>query len=71
MEREAKEMPLHLERCHLERCRITPPEVFLFSFRDDKTSAPDVFSSCSFILRTHFETSLVMISFNGYEIMTL
>ena len=26
-------------------------------FLEDKTSAPDVFSSCSFIPRAHFETS--------------
>ena len=31
---------------------------------DDKTSAPDVFSSCSFIPHAHFETSSVMISCN-------
>ena len=37
-------------------------------FLDDKTSAPDVFSSCSFIPRAHFETSLVMVSYYGYEI---
>ena len=39
-----------------------PPlsEVFLSISIDDKTSAPEVFSSCSFIRRTHFETSLVM-----------
>ena len=43
-------------------------EVFLSFFLDDKTSAPDVFSSCSFISRTHFETSLVMVSDFGYEI---
>ena len=35
-------------------------------FFDNKTSAPDVFSSSSFIPRTHFETSLVMISYYGY-----
>ena len=35
---------------------------------DDKTSAPEVFCSCSFILRTHFETGLVMVSYYGYEI---
>ena len=28
----------------------------------------DVFNSCSFILRAHFETSLVMVSSYGYEI---
>ena len=31
--------------------------------KDDKKSAPEVFSSCSFIPRAHFETSLVMISY--------
>ena len=41
-------------------------EVFLIVFLDDKTSAPDVFSSCSYIPRAHFETSLVMVSFYGY-----
>ena len=29
---------------------------------------PDVFNSCSFIPRAHFETSLVMVSCYGYEI---
>ena len=37
-------------------------------FLDDKTSATDVFSSCSFIPRVHFETSLVVVRFYGYEI---
>ena len=37
-------------------------------FLDDKTSEPDVFSSCFFIPRAHFETSLVMVSYYGYEI---
>ena len=42
--------------------------VFLsFSF-DEKTSAPDGFSSCSFIPCAHFETSFVMVSYYGYEI---
>ena len=47
-----------------------PPllKVFVSIFLGDKTSAPDVFSSCSFIPRAHFETSLVMISCYGYEI---
>ena len=45
-----------------------PHKVFLIFFLDDKSSAPKVFRSCSFILRTHFETSLVMVSYNGYEI---
>ena len=44
-----------------------PPkkEVFLSVFLEDKTLAPDVFSSCSFIPRVHFETSLVMVSCYG------
>ena len=40
----------------------------VMAFLEDKTSAPDVFSSCSFIPRAHFETSLVMVSCFGYEI---
>ena len=43
-------------------------KVFLSFFPEDKTSAPDVFSSCSFIPRADFETSLVMVSCYGYEI---
>ena len=46
----------------------TPRKVFLSFFLEDKTSAPDVFSSCSFIPRTLFETSSVMVSCYGYEI---
>ena len=49
----------------------TPPpplDVFLSFFLEDKTSAPDVFSSCSFVPRAHFERSSVMVSFYGYEI---
>ena len=46
----------------------TPHKVFMRFFLDDKTSASDVFSSCSFISRAHFETSLVMVRFYGYEI---
>ena len=42
-----------------------PPLSFLL---EDKTSAPDVFSHCSFIHRAHFELSSVMVSFYGYEI---
>ena len=42
-----------------------PSEVF---FLEDKPSAPDVFNSCWFIFRAHFETSLVMVSYCGYEI---
>ena len=37
-------------------------------FLDDKTSAPEVFCSCSCISGAHFETSLVMVSYYGYEI---
>ena len=40
--------------------------VFLSFFLDDKTSALDVFSSCSFIPCTHFETRLVTVSYYGY-----
>ena len=40
-----------------------PPLRFFF---DNKTSASDVLSSCSFIPRTHFETSVVKISYYGY-----
>ena len=46
----------------------SPTKVFLSFFLEDKTSAPDVFSSCLFIPRTNFETSLVMVSCYGYEI---
>ena len=47
-----------------------PSEGFLkfFFFLKDKTSAPNDFGSCSFIPRAHFETSLVMVSYYGYEI---
>ena len=41
---------------------------FLSFFLEDKTSVPDVFSTSSFISRTHFETSLVMDSCYGYEL---
>ena len=44
----------------------TQPKVFLSFFLEDKTSAPDVFSSCSFIPRANFETSSVMVSRYGY-----
>ena len=46
----------------------TPTKVFLNFFLEDKTSVPDVFSSCSFIPRAHFETSLVMVGCYGYEL---
>ena len=47
-----------------------PPcnKLFLSFFLEDKTSAPDVFSICSFIPREDLATSLVMVSFHGYEI---
>ena len=45
-----------------------PSQVFLVLFLDDQASTTDVFCSCLFILRTYFDTRLVMISFYGYEI---
>ena len=45
-----------------------PHKIFLSFCLEDKTSAPDVFSSCSFIPRADFETSLVMVNCYGYEI---
>ena len=42
--------------CHLAKLFLS-----FFSI-EDKTSAPEVFSSCSFIPGAHFETSLVMVS---------
>ena len=45
-----------------------PHKVFLSFFLKDKTSAPDVFSSCSLIPNADFETSLMMVSCYGYEI---
>ena len=45
-----------------------PSQVFLVLFLDDQASTTDVFCSCLFILRTCFDTRLVMISFYGYEI---
>ena len=32
------------------------------------SAAPNIFSSCLFIPRAHFESSSVMVSFYGYEI---
>ena len=43
--------------CHPSRKKIKKTS------KDDKKSAPEVFSSCSLIPRAHFETSLVMISY--------
>ena len=48
----------------------SPDKVFQFFSLDDKTSAPEVFCSCSFILREHFETSLVMVSYYGYDFIS-
>ena len=45
-----------------------PSEVFLSFSLEDKTLAPDGFSSCSFIPRANFETSSVMVSCYIYEI---
>ena len=47
---------------------LAPQWGFLIFFLDDETSAPDVFSSCSFIPRPHYKTSLVMVSYYGYAI---
>ena len=41
---------------------------WVFFFLEDKTLPPHVFSSCLFISRADFETSLVMISSYGYKI---
>ena len=46
----------------------TPLRFFCFFFLDDKTSPPDVCCNGSFIPRAHFETSLVVVSYYGYEI---
>ena len=51
--------------CHLK--------FFIFIFLlNDQASAPDVFSSCSFIPRASFGTSLVMVSYYGtrYDIIS-
>ena len=50
------------------RVGMPPLKLFLSFLLEDITSAPDVFSSCSFIPRAHFESSSVMVSFYGYEI---
>ena len=42
-----------------------PSEVFLSFFLEAKTSAPGVFSSCSFIPCAHFESSSVMVILCG------
>ena len=43
----------------------TPPKAFLTFLLEDKRLAPDVFTSCSFIPRAHFESSSVMVTFYG------
>ena len=45
-----------------------PLRFFWVFFLENKTSAPDVFSGCSFIPCAHFKTSLVMVSSYGFEI---
>ena len=45
---------------------MPPPRVFLSFLLEDKTLASDVFGSSSFILRAHFESSSVIVSFYGY-----
>ena len=45
-----------------------PHKVLSEFFLEDKTTAPDVFSSCSFIPGVDFEPSLVMVSCYGYEV---
>ena len=48
---------------------MPPPQGFSdFFFLENKASVPDVFSSCSFLPRAHFEISLVMVSCYDYEI---
>lgn len=42
-------------------------EVFLSFFLVDKTSVSDISNSCSFIPHAHFETSLVIVSYYGYD----
>ena len=47
-----------------------PPNKIILSlfFLEDKTLAPDVFSSCSLIPRAYFEASLVIVRCYGYKI---
>ena len=52
----------------LGRITPSPHKVFLSFFLKNKTSVPDVFSSCSFIPHAHFETSLVIVSCYGYDL---
>ena len=50
----------------------SPIRFFSVVILEDKTSAPDVFSSCSFIPCALFETSLVMVSCYGtrYDVIS-
>ena len=52
------------------QCQLPPPHKIILSlfFLEDKTLAPDVFSSCSFIPRAYFEASLVIVRCYGYKI---
>ena len=42
--------------------------IFSQTIKHQHQTAPEVFSSCSCIPRTNFETNLVMASYYGYEI---
>ena len=61
----------NLQLADLWQDRLLPPPLplrFFWSFfLNDKISAADVFSSCLFIPHAHLETSLVMVSYYGYE----
>ena len=59
---------IHDPRTRYNRGVATKVFWSFFFFLKDKTSAPNDFGSCSFIPRAHFETSLVMVSYYGYEI---
>ena len=51
------------------QCQFPPNKIILsLFFLEDKTLAPDVFSSCSFIPRAYFEASLVIVRCYGYKI---
>ena len=54
------------------QCQLPPPApnkiILSLFFLEDKTLAPDVFSTCSFIPRAYFETSLVIVRCYGYKI---
>ena len=49
-------------------CHAPTHKAFMIFFLEDKTSAPEVFCRCSFIPCAHLETSLVVVSYYGYEI---